>query len=268
MREGLPYKCPVFRKYLKNIIYVSILAFPLLILFLHPKSSRPMFLLDLAAKPVRWFEGPIFELKKLFFFRETYDEYLKMEKQVEVLKARLVYLQETVEQNKNHAMISEYRRMQDYVSIVANVIGRDPSNWNATLIIDRGQKDGLKVGMPVVSALGVVGRIFEIGNNTAKVVLLSDPSFSVAAIVQRTRESGLLTGSLQGLCRLEYLTDKADVKVGDRVITSKLSSVFPEGILIGQVQDVQASENSHTVECLVDPAVDLSQIEEVIVIKR
>ncbi len=122
--------------------------------------------------------------------------------------------------------------------------------------------------MPVVSVLGVVGRVFEMGNRTSKVILLSDPAFSVAALVQRTRESGLLTGSLEGICRLEYLTDKADVKVGDSVITSKLSSIFPEGVLIGQIIDVRASQNTHTVQCLVEPAVDLSQIEEVIVIKR
>jgi len=258
----------VFRKYLKKFIYCSILIIPLLILFVHPKIQRPVFLLDLAAKPMQWFEAPVFELKKLFYYRETYDEYLKFRKQAEALKARLVYVQETIEDNKHYAAISEFRRSQDYSSIVANVIGRDPSNWNASLIIDKGQKDGLRIGQPVVSPLGVVGRIFEIGQNTAKVILVSDPSFSVAAIVQRTRESGLLTGSLQGLCRLEYLTDKADVKVSDRVITSKLSSAFPEGILIGQVQDVQASENSHTVEILIEPAVDLSQLEEVIVIRR
>ncbi len=258
----------MYRKHLKKVIYVSILAVPLLILLLHPKSLRPTFLLDITARPIQWFEAPVFELKKLFYFHEIYDEYLKIKKQAEALKARLVYLQETAEENKRSAAISEFRRTQDYASVVASVIGRDPSNWNASLIINRGQKDGLKVGMPVVSPLGVVGRIFEIGNNTAKVILVSDPSFSVAALVQRTRESGLLTGSLQGLCRLEYLTDKADVKVGDRVVTSKLSSAFPEGILIGQVTDVQASENSHTVECLVEPVVDLSQIEEVIVIKK
>ncbi len=257
----------MFRKYAKNIIYIAILAVPLLILFLHPKQSRPTFLLDLTAKPIQWFEAPILEFKKLFFYRETYDEYFKLNKQVQALKARIVYLQETVEQDKQYGKISEFRRTQSYVSIVAHVIGRDPSNWNASLIINKGQKDGLRVGMPVVSILGVVGRIFEVGNKTAKVILVSDPSFSVAAIVQRTRESGLLTGSLEGICRLDYLTDKADVKVGDLVITSKLSSVFPEGILIGQVQDVRASENSHTAECFVDPVVDLAQIEEVIVIK-
>ncbi len=258
----------MLRKYFKKIIYVGILVVPLLILFLHPRFQRPMFLLDLTAKPMQWFDVPVFELKKLFFYRETYDEYLRLKKQAEALNARLIYLQETVEQNKRYAMISNFRLTQGYTSVVANVIGRDPSSWNDSLIIDRGQRDGLRVGMPVVSPLGVVGRIFEIGNSTAKVILVSDPSFSVAALVQRTRESGLLKGSLQGLCRLEYLTDRADVKVGDRVITSKLSSAFPEGILIGLVEDVQASENSHTVECLVDPVVDLSEIEEVIVIKR
>lgn len=225
-------------------------------------------MLDAVVKPVQWFEAPLFELKKLFYFRETYDEYLRLKKQVEALKARLVYFQEAVEENKRYATITEFRRTQNYTSMVAKVIGRDPSNWNASLIIDHGQKDGLKAGMPVVSPLGVVGRIFETGNHTAKVILLLDPNFSVAALVGRSRESGLVTGSLQGLCRLEYLTDKADVKVGDRVITSSLSSAFPEGILIGEVTDVQASINSHTVECLVEPAVDLSQIEEVIVIKR
>jgi rod shape-determining protein MreC len=196
----------VLRKYLKKVIYGIILIVPLLIIFLHPKYSRSTFLLDLSSQPVRWFEGPIFELKKLFFFRETYDEYIRQKKQVEALKARLVYLQETVEAGKRANSIADFRRVQDYSSLVAHVIGRDPSNWNASLIIDRGQKDGLKVGMPVISVLGVVGRVFELGQNTAKVILLSDPNFSVAALVQRTRESGLLTGSLGGLVSLAYLT--------------------------------------------------------------
>ena len=99
-------------------------------------------------------------------------------------------------------------------------------------------------------------------------ILVSDPTFAVAAVVGRSRENGLLTGTLQGVLRLQYLTDNADVKVGDTVVTSRLSTAFPEGILIGQITDVQASVNAHSVECLVDPAVDLSELEEVIVIKK
>lgn len=163
--------------------------------------------------------------------------------------------------------ISEYRHHQTFSTVVANVIGRDPSSWNASLILDKGSAHFVKPGMPVLSPLGVVGKVIEVGKTTSKAILLSDPNFSVAAVVSRTRENGLLAGTLQGICRLQYLTDNADVKVGDKVVTSKLSSSFPEGLFIGTIVDVQAAENSHTVECLVSPAVDLSILEEVVILK-
>ncbi len=213
-------------------------------------------------------QTPAFELKKIFFYRETYDEYVRFKRQSEVLKARLIAIRVNDQSRERYAKIQNFRNNQNYASVVANVIGRDPSNWNASLVIDKGHVEGIEVGQPVVSLLGVVGRIFEVGHNTSKVVLVSDPTFAVAAVVERSRENGLLTGTLQGVLRLQYLTDNADVKVGDAVVTSRLSTAFPEGILIGQITDVQASVNSHTVECLVEPAVDLSELEEVIVVKK
>ena len=219
-------------------------------------------------RPVGVLQAPAFELKKLFFYRETYDDYVRLKKQNEILKAKLIAIRENTLSQERDEKIQAFRNNQNYASIVANIIGRDPSNWNASLIIDRGHNEGVEVGQPVVSPLGVIGRIFEVGHNTSKVILLSDPTFSVAAVVERSRENGLLTGTLQGSLRLQYLTDNADVKVGDAVVTSRLSTAFPQGILIGQITDVQASANSHTVECLVDPAVDLSELEEVIVIKK
>jgi len=224
--------------------------------------------LDAVVRPVGLLQIPAVELKKLFFYRETYDEYVRYKRQEEVLKARLIAIQENTAAQERFEKIQSFRSNQNYASIVANVIGRDPSDWNAALIIDRGHAEGIEVGQPVVSPLGVVGRIIEVGHNSAKVILLSDPTFAVAAVVERSRENGLLTGTLQGVLRLQYLTDNADVKVGDTLVTSRLSTAFPEGILIGQITDVQASVNTHTVECLVEPAVDLSELEEVIVIKR
>lgn len=212
--------------------------------------------------------GTAFEIKKLFFYRETYDYYVRYKKLSEILKARLIMIRENALAEDRYENIQSFREHQNYASIVANVIGRDPSNWNASLIIDRGHAEGVEVGQPVVSPLGVVGRVFEVGHSTAKVMLLSDPAFAVAAVDERSRENGLLTGTLQGVLRLQYLTDNADVKVGDTLVTSRLSTAFPEGLLIGQITDVQASVNAHTVECLVDGAVDLSQLEEVIVIKK
>jgi len=223
-------------------------------------------MLDVVVRPVGLLEIPAFELKKLFFFRETYDDYVRLKKQNELLKAKLIAIRENAADEGRLEKIQNFRNSRNYASIVANVIGRDPSNWNASLIIDRGHAEGISVGQPVVNPLGVVGRIFEVGEHTAKVILLSDPTFAVAAVDERSRENGLLTGTLQGVLRLQYLTSNADVKVGDDLVTSRLSTAFPEGILIGRIKDVQASVNSHTVECMVEPAVDLSELEQVIII--
>lgn len=224
--------------------------------------------MDPVVRPMGLWQGMAFELKKLFFYHWTYEDYVRLKKQNELLKARLTAMRENDQAYERYEKIQTFRNGQNYASIVANVIGRDPSNWNASLIINKGHAEGIEVGQPVVSPLGVVGRIFEVGRNTSKVILVSDPTFAVAAVVERSRENGLLTGTLQGVLRLQYLTDNADVKVGDTLVTSKLSTAFPEGILIGRITDVQASLNTHTVECLVDPAVDLSELEEVIVIKK
>jgi len=258
----------VWRKTFKKAAYGGILVIPFLILFFHPKNFKTAVLLDNMVRPVGLLQTPAFELKKIFFYRETYDEYVRFKRQSEVLKARLIAIRVNDQSRERYAKIQNFRNNQNYASVVANVIGRDPSNWNASLVIDKGHVEGIEVGQPVVSLLGVVGRIFEVGHNTSKVVLVSDPTFAVAAVVERSRENGLLTGTLQGVLRLQYLTDNADVKVGDAVVTSRLSTAFPEGILIGQITDVQASVNSHTVECLVEPAVDLSELEEVIVVKK
>jgi len=255
----------VWRKYFKQALYTGILVIPFLILFFHPKNYKGAVLLDAVAQPVSWLQVPAFELKKLFFYRETYEEYRRYKQQNEVLKARLIAVKENELARERFELIQSFRNNQNYSSILANVIGRDPSNWNASLVINKGKAEGVTVGQPVVSPLGVVGRIAEVGHNTAKVILVSDPSFAVAAVDQRSRENGLLTGTLQGMLHLQYLTDKADVKVGDPVVTSRLSTAFPEGIIIGRIEDVEAAENSNTVECLVEPVVDLSELEEVIV---
>jgi len=117
-----------------------------------------------------------------------------------------------------------------------------------------------------VNALGVVGKIAEANRDTSKVILLTDPQFSVAALVQAPRESGLVSGTLQGVCRMKYIRSNAKISVGDKVITSKLSSSFPEGLMIGDIISVDDDINKPTVECVVRPSVAFSQLEEVLVI--
>ncbi len=257
----------MYRKLFKPAIYCCLVLIPLCIVLFKPKTPGAIAILDKASRPVNAVQEFVFEFKKLFYYHDTWDSYVRLRNQTDLLKAKVIKLQEMSKENVRLEAISEFRRHQTFTTVVANVIGRDPSSWNASLILDKGSAHFIKIGMPVLSPLGVVGKIIEVGKTTSKAILLSDPNFSVAALVSRTRENGLLTGTLQGICRLQYLTDNADVKVGDQVVTSKLSSAFPDGLFVGTIVDVVATQNSHTVECLVNPAVDLSTLEEVVILK-
>jgi len=191
---------------------------------------------------------------------------MRLQEEASVLRSQVLERREIIQENARLKQLFDFKRSFIFSSIAANVIGRDPTNWSSSIVIDRGKKDGLQPGMPVVNSLGVVGKVSEVGSSTSRVLLLTDPNFSVAALVQRNRENGLVAGTLTGTCRMKYLSYDANVKVGDRVITSKLSSAFPEGLLIGVVTKVEESQSSPTLECLVNPMVSLSQVEEVLVI--
>ena len=96
---------------------------------------------------------------------------------------------------------------------------------------------------------------------------MNDPGFSVAVVNQRSREAGLLSGSLSGDCRLSYLPENTDVQVGDQIVTSRLSNEFPEGLLVGRVAEVYPAGGISDARAQVRPAVDVAKIEEILVVK-
>ncbi len=211
---------------------------------------------------------PLEEMKKILYYHRTYNEYKRLSRDLNSLKARMVGFDEVIKENTRLEGLLEFKRKLVYSSVAANIIGRDPSYWNSTIIIDKGKQDGLKVNQPVVNAQGVVGKIAEVGVDSSKVMLLTDPQFSVAGLIQNPREFGLVSGSLQGICRISYLDKKARVHLGDLVITSKLSSSFPEGILIGEVIQINDHLRNPSLEGVLKPSVNFSQIEEVLVILK
>lgn len=258
------------RKRVKFIIYALVLAGAFLLLFVPASTVTPFkfSVMQAVSFPIRVIVFPFKELKKIVFYRRTYERHQSLKYEVEILRERLNGLDEIVKENNRLAKLLEFKRKLVFSSVSANVIGRDPSNWNSTIVIDRGLEDGVDVGMPVVSSLGVVGKIAEVAENKAKVVLLTDPSFSVPALLKRSREVGLVSGTLQSKSLMRYLSVNADVQAGDEVITSKLSSSFPEGLMIGKVMDVRVDNNSLMVYCLIEPLVPLSQLEEVLIIQK
>ncbi|MBF0387097.1 MAG: rod shape-determining protein MreC [Candidatus Omnitrophica bacterium] len=212
----------------------------------------------------RW---PVDELGRVISYRKTYNEYQKLKREVGGLKARLVALEENGAANKRYVRLLDLRNKSNFVTETALVVARDPANWNSSLMINKGKLDKLRPGMAVINSSGVVGKVAEVASDVSKVILLNDSGFSVAVINQRSRESSLLSGSLSGDCRLQYLPEDADIRVGDEIVTSVLSSVFPEGLLVGTVSEVYPGEPGTPPRAVVEPAVEPSKVEEVLVIK-
>ncbi len=260
----------MFRNPKKKLVYSVILLIPVFLFLTQPRFLSPFKtnVVQLTVGPLRFFEGTLFEFKKIIFYHQTFNEYKRFKKEAETLKTRLVGMEEVLRENNRLEKLLQFKRQLIYSSVLANVIGRDPSRWHSSMIIDRGLKDGIKEGMAVVSPLGVIGKIMDVDDNMSKVVVLTDPQFSVAVLVQRSRESGILSGTLDGRCRLRYLEETSDIQAGDNIITSKLSLSFPEGLIVGDIVQVQENLGHRSKEAVVQPAVSISQIEEVLVILK
>ena len=260
----------MFRKKRKVFICAILLVGSFLLVFSRSDSITPFkfSIVEVLALPIRIISFPFQELKKILYYHRTFSEYMRLRREVNTLKARLISMDEISRENTRLSKLLEFKRSSVFSSVGANVIGRDPSDWNAMIIIDKGAKDKITVGLPVVSALGVVGKVAEVSPEMSKVILLTDPNFGVVAVSERSREVGLVSGTLQGMCRMKYIDAQAPLEVGEQVLTSKLSSAFPEGLLIGEVVSATTNSANKTLDCLIKPAVSLSQLEEVLVIRK
>ncbi len=187
----------------------------------------------------------------------------RLQAEVQDLHQRLEGLQEMAQENRRLQAILEMPRPPGERPVVARVIGKDATNWFRTLLIDRGSGDGLERNIPVVAPQGLVGRVLEVAPIVARVQLITDPVSSVGALVQRTRITGIAVGDGGNGLRLRYLPLMADVAVGDRVVTSGMGGVFPKGIPLDTVVSVERRSGALFQEAAVEPAVDLSKLEEV-----
>ncbi|MCE5258864.1 MAG: rod shape-determining protein MreC [Chloroflexi bacterium] len=182
------------------------------------------------------------------------------------LRNQIILLQEAQLENEIlRKELSFKSSVPSYQLLSAEVIGRDPSEFFKYLIIDRGKDDGVRVGLPVITADGLVGRISEVGPVSSKVMLVTDSSSSVSTLVQRSRATGMTQGYPgQGLI-MRYIPQSASVEVGDIVLTSGLGGGFPMRLVVGQVAEVTEQDVAMFKDARVIPAVNFTSLESVMV---
>ncbi len=160
----------------------------------------------------------------------------------------------------------ELRDRVDLRTTAAEIIGAAAMPDFRTLTIDKGTRDGLGPDMAVIAPAGVVGRLVTPSARSAKVQLLIDRNAAAGAIVERTRAQGVVVGGGGNeRLQMQYVSEASDVAVGDVVVTSGIDGIYPKGFIIGRVETVEKNGPAFK-RIVVKPAVDFSQLEEVLVV--
>ncbi len=195
----------------------------------------------------------------------------ELQKRVDELETKLIDYDEIYAENqtlKSHeGLSSEY---SDYSVVVADIISSAATNWDKTYILNKGEKDGVVAGMTVLAEDGLVGYIESVTKNTAKVVSILDAGNSVSARITRTRDElvckGTIALSSEQKLSLQNIPTDTTVIVGDKIETSGLGGIYPKGISIGKVIEVQNKKNPIESEAIVETNVDFNKLETVAVI--
>jgi rod shape-determining protein MreC len=170
------------------------------------------------------------------------------------------------ERTRNLEQLLGLRESSGLQTMAAQIIAAGASPDFRTVTIDRGRQDGLHEDMAVIAAAGVVGRLVVSGERASKVQLLVDRNAAAGALIERSRAQGVVMGYTGDLLRMEYVSEVSDVVVGDTVVTSGIDGIYPKGFVIGTVDHVDKVGSAYG-DILVRPAVNFSNLEEVLVVR-
>jgi rod shape-determining protein MreC len=207
--------------------------------------------------------------------RQKYVDLLSVREENEQLRQELlqyrtanIEYREALATNVRLQKLLELKESLPPPTLTAEIVGKDPSLWFRTLTINRGSSDGVQKGMPVVTVEGVVGQILTSSPNYSKVLLATDPNSAVDVITQKTRVHGIVKGLGRDAFGLNYVFKSAVVEKGDFVLTSGLGGVFPKGLMVGSVLEITNSRRGMFQKIEIEPAVDFSQLEHLIIIMK
>jgi len=194
------------------------------------------------------------------------EENRQLQETIHQLSLQQKQMEEIRQENIRLRQLLSINELSPIETIGARVVARTPDFLSNLLYINRGQGDGIVVNSPVMSGLGIVGRVVLVSNQNSQVQLITNPDASVGAMLERTRLPGVLRGSGNSLLEMNYISATEQVETGDMVVTSGLDGVYPKGLPVGRVV-VSNKGNSLFLMIKVEPSADLIHLEEVSVMK-
>jgi len=184
----------------------------------------------------------------------------------ELLLERAKYQEAVFENKRLNELLKLRENRQQYIS-AARVLSRGIDQWSHTLVLDKGEKDGVSKDMSAITPKGFAGKIFNVTESYSKLLLLTDINFSAAVRLQESRREGVISGTGTRKAILKYIPYEDEIKIGDIIITSGLDQLFPPGIQVGFISRIDKQGTGHFQYIEVTPYVDDSKMEEVLIIK-
>ncbi len=237
--------------------------------------SQPHLLTNLREKNYfigEFFNSLSFNLKmRLRNFVESVSQAKSLQKENLILKRKMTellfrernYYPQIMASNHRLKALLGFKEEHPYKLTPVKLVAYSPINFFKVIYTDKGAGEGVRKGMAVVNAQGLVGKVIEVYSHQTKVLLVLDERSKIGVRVQRTQDIGILQGKgKEGVCELKYLLTKAKVKVGDKVVTSGLGGLFPEGILVGYISKIRKKPNYLFQEIEIIPSVDFGKLKE------
>ena len=197
--------------------------------------------------------------------RDLHGENERLRDEIVQLQVRLQEQRDAVQESQRLEELLDLRRNLPLTTVAARVIAGEASPAFRSITIDRGRRDGLGRDMAAIAPVGVVGRLVRVGERASAVQILIDRAAAVGALIERSRASGVVVGVAgDPPLQMQYVSDVADVIVGDTLVTSGVDGIYPKGFVIGQVESIERGASERQIR--VRPAVDFTRLEEVLVV--
>jgi rod shape-determining protein MreC len=254
-------------------IFVFLLALSLISANLHSRENMSFFeslVVGITAPVQKVVWGVIDGIGNIwrgyFYLVGLEKENQALKRELQEIKLQMNRYREAELANERLRALLNFKKSIATPLLPAQLVAFDPSGWFQTILIDKGRDDGVVLDMAVVSAEGLVGRVIGVGRHHAKVLLILDGNSAVDAYIQSSRARGVLVGLGRELCLLKYVQRNEEVQVGDKVVSSGMGGVFPKGLLVGTVQEVVRGSSGLFQRVEVEPAVNFSRLEEVMIV--
>lgn len=256
---------------------ITLIILILLIFLSNVETNKVSYLESVASSIVTPIQRTITDLKNKIDGNTSYfsdmDSILAENEELRTRNSELeTEIRELERIKADNSTLQEYMSLTEkyatYKTIPAYVINRDVSNYSSTLIINIGSNDGVSTNMSVIADKGLVGHVISVTEKTAKVQVIIDAASTVSCNISTTGESLICKGTLENkqILRVSYIPTNAELIQGDSVSTSGLGGIYQKGIHIGTIKEIVTTSNITDRYAIIEPAVDFSKVDTVLVI--